>query len=233
MFGNLFSARRLKWRGPLESRAAQILRGKNFISGKQSSGVWRRNAPSVGKVVLRYGEETLINCASQNRDRAANWFLVWIFGLSLRKQREFTEGHQFPIICFDSGSDEDPVDRNWWIRESENYWADRDYGDNGYWLMDFSGKFSGMNWNDQEQKIRRSGELRAPELLVAEAAISILQVHQMSVILDWFHFGPTIDSQGRRIRIGEFNGRGMVIVGEPKNVDDVMLRVVTLYPRDF
>jgi hypothetical protein len=227
----------LLWQGPLMSFAHARLGEQRMVIANQATGVWRKNAPSPAKVAIRYTEATIENCVAENIGGKAQWVLVWTLGLSLRAQLNTIEAHRYALQCFDVSRESA---RHWWTSESEMHWAQRGAEEGGYRLLDFSGRFGDMPWREQEARIVGLGSVvRAAEATVAEAAISFVITRESALDFDmfpmshWFHWGPSRDSQGRRVRIGEFNGRGMVIGAESEDNYDPRLRVVLERKLDF
>jgi len=215
-----------EWRGPLISQAIEILGPECVVTGKQAAQAWGKNAPSLGRVSLRYHRATLEQCAAENV-RGTRWFLIWFFGLSLRKQREWAEGHNGQIMYFERD------DQEWWTFPDENLWADADE-QSGYRLIDYSGRFGGIPHSGQSEAISRLGGCeRASLSFVSEGMISIKRVCDLSVLPDWYHWSGIKDSQGKFIYLGQFAERGMWIQSESLENNDPRLRVCISRIPDF
>ncbi len=199
-----------QWRGPLveQARRSDVLDIPRVVSLVQAAKAWEDTLCPVEAVPLRYEMATLINCANENKAKKAWWFLVWCFGFSLRKQRERIEEWHLPESRRYFDSDE------WWLGLSENRWADKNYR-GGYYLIDFYQRFCGMTWQAQEGAIRKLGSVRrAPEAMVAEAAITLHRTGRGHFLRDWYHWGSFLDSSKRRIYIGNLDiAKGLYIGG--------------------
>ncbi|MBM3257472.1 MAG: hypothetical protein FJY98_04095 [Candidatus Liptonbacteria bacterium] len=206
------------WQGPLVESARSILKPERVLSAKQAAIVWRMEAPPPEKIMLRYTRATLINCATENRTREYMWYLVWLFGFSLRAQRARTGEFRFKSPCFD-------LEQDWWLDPSENFWANR-YFPEGYYLIDLSGKGEDMPHDAQEEKIKALGVVkRARSAMVTESAIGLREDRKTSLLGNWYHVGER-DPQGKLVICGKFNGRkGFWIEREDPQNHDPNLRV--------
>lgn len=217
------------WQGPLMEQAIAALRKERVLTASQAGLIWHESSPPADRVVLRYHRETFLNCMAENKAREAMWVLVWLFGFSLRAQRARAGENRFRTPVFDSDPD------CWWLDRSENPWVNRKFP-GAYYLINFEGKFGGMPWKEQEENIHAlGGVFRAREAMITEAAIGFRQARHFPLLANWYHWGPSRDSQKRRVYVGQFDNRGFWIQGEeedPEKPDD-RLRVCLVKSWEF
>ncbi len=162
----------------------------------------RAQARGETEFPLRYSEVTLRACAEENANGAADWRLVYLRGNSLRTERERVGTERKRQPCFDP-------DYTWWLGESENSWASVDF-EPGYYLIDFAGRFGRTAWADQDVAIVKLGPqfVRAHEAMVTEAAMRVREATGEHLLRDFWHWGCSLASDGRRVCVGYFARRG-------------------------
>jgi len=188
-----------------------ILGDKKVVTAEQAAELWRFSPPA--NVPVHYALETLESCAKKNQ-QGCKWWLVYINGLSLLKQREIigTDSKHSPYF-FD-------FDEEWWERESNEEWVAYKFPHEGYYLFDLSGDFGSKDFFGQDLYIdsrRRQGEkvIRTDVQILCEALASIYYTHHF-MPMDCSHRGDKLDSQNSRSRIGVFaNQKGGISVCTP------------------
>ena len=178
-----------------EQLAIKIL-GKDkvvtFSEVCQAWGIGVSKIPSIS-----FPEEVLQQAAAENEAGEVDWRLVYVFGLSLRQQRDLR------------GTDT----KDWWLGSDEDSWAAKG-AVAGYYLLNFHVQFTGMTWRAQQDEISRlSDQERAPEQIVSEAMLSVFMTTGQRLLKVCFHWGPSLDSSGGRVVVGVFD-RGGLSVGD-------------------
>ncbi|HDQ22817.1 MAG TPA: hypothetical protein ENN28_02460 [Candidatus Uhrbacteria bacterium] len=182
-------------------QAINILGQNKVITAEQAAKAWSIEEPQ--NAAIRYSEATLLTCAEQNKS-GEDWRLVYCHGLSLREQRDKRGTSQNSQPCFYKGN-------TWWLEHSEDKWASHK-AQTGYYLINFRGQFSDMNWNEQEQEITKLGKEyeRCHEAVFNETILTIFMVNNGERIAeDWWHWGISLDSFGNRVRVGNFDAHGL------------------------
>ena len=185
-----------------EMKAIEILGKAKVITAFQAEKTWPGR--TVGEFPIRYSEDALRECAEANAKGEADWRLVYIHGVSLRRQREILGVSCKRQPCY--------YDNNWWLGNRDDEWA-LFQPESGYYLLDFKGRFGRTSWQNQEDKIAELGpELeRAHETVVSEAAISFYQVSKERLLGIWYHWGRSLDSDGDRVLVGFFVSEGWFV----------------------
>lgn len=175
------------------ARAVNILGSGKVLTAEQAAKAQQMPVPQ--NVTIRYTKETLRECAKANAENGTDWRLVYLFGFSLRNERQKFGINTKSQPCFHK-------DSTWWLEKSEDAWA-TEKPDSGYYLIDFMGRFSRTSWINQEAAIEKLGNEfeRANERAVAEAIISIFQTTGERLLEDWWHWGRSLDSDGGRVDV--------------------------------
>lgn len=131
----------------------------------------------------------LRECGVANQYGQSDWWLVWCKGLSLYSQcmqRGVTRTQQ---PCFYKPHAEKL------IRPGDYPWA-ADTCEPGYYLIDFAGRWRGMDWHAQENELMELKNpflVRASVSIVTEAAFSVYDEHHERLLRSWKHYGPLED----------------------------------------
>ena len=187
--------------GPTIVRAINILGQGKVVTAEQASKSWGLETPK--SATIRYGEETLRECAKENQSGQSDWRLVFINGLSLREQREIRGTDKTKQSCF--------CNNDWWLKSCEDGWAKKN-PQPGYYLINFRGQFANMNWHAQEKAIVELGPgfERCHEAIFAEAILTIYTVNNGERIAEnWWHWGISATSYGHRVFVGLFDSGGL------------------------
>lgn len=183
--------------------AAKILGLSKIVGYQQALNAWNLKLSKHGDPIMPFSKETLKQCAKENLT-GADWHVVWINGLSLRKQEKIRGRNKKKQPCF-------YPDWTWWLEKQQDVWANQSVIA-GYRLFDFSGRFSNMYWQVQEDEIKKLGENyeRAEEQAVTEACFTIYLVSgkKESLLTNWYHCGGLSPADGRHICVGCFNEGG-------------------------
>jgi hypothetical protein len=164
--------------------------------------------------VIRYTEETLRECATQNHSGQADWRFVYVHSLSLREQRKFIGTNLQNQPCFHN--DSMFFGGDWWVGpdwyDPENKWA-TSQPEAGYYLIDMQGRFNSTNWHDQDVLISKMGDVyeRADERVLSQALISIFKIYGERLHTGTYHWGWMEDSGGFRVWVGYFVADGLHI----------------------
>lgn len=185
-------------------RALSILGDRKVLTADQASKA--QNQPVPENVPIRYSEATLRECAEQNRTAGTDWRLVYVFGLSLREQREMKGVNSDHQPCF--------YNLDWWLKKEEDDWATQK-PESGYHLTDFNGRWGRTSWQNQENEIKKLGSdyERTHEAVVSESILSIYQTTQERLLENWYHWGKNRDSCGSRVCVGGFGQGGLDVDG--------------------
>lgn len=203
-----------------ERMAANIL-GFDKVAGYfATSQAWKdRMVEAIP--TMPFSEETLRHCAEEN-EKGADWRVVYILGRSLREQKKTMGTNRKKQPCFDSNS-------TWWLEPAQDVWANQSVAA-GYRLFDFSGRFSNMQWQTQEDEIKKLGDCyeRAEEQAVAEACLTIYMVSgkKERLLTNWYHWGRLLAAGSSRVHVGRFGGNGFRVNNCWGDHPDDVLRVV-------
>lgn len=169
-------------------RAEEIM-GNHFVSMEDAALAQRQSLRK--NAIIHYSERVLRAAAEDNRNGVADWWLVYIFGTSLNALR----------LRFSLGRAHFTSNDLW--RNPSNAWADVMPVD-GYYLLDMKGRFRSLSWDNQEREIKRLGAeySRAHEAVVTEAAFTLLNLRDIRIAMDWYHWGCSLDSTDWRVRVG-------------------------------
>jgi hypothetical protein len=185
-----------------EKRAIAILGKAKVVTASEAAQKWDMGLPEVPSVP--FSKEVLKQCATENEAGQADWRLVYVFGLSLRQQRELrgTDPDQQPCFC----------DNPWWLKKSENTWATKGT-DPGYRLLNFKLQFTDTTWKEQGKAVAKLGEdyERAEEAAVAEAVLSVFMTTGERLLETSYHRGHALDSDGHRVVVGNFVSDGLIV----------------------
>lgn len=181
-----------------------IPRSRRYRDNFQSPKKVLTQGQAKGEVELpiRYSEDTLRVCARENAEQRRDWRLVYLRGNSLREERERVGDNRKRQPCFDK-------DYKWLLETSEDEWATEKFKQ-GYYLIDFNGRFGRTSWQDQENAIAKLGAEfeRAHEAMVTEAVLRIFEATGERLLPNWYHWGCSLDSYGRPVCVGDFDSGG-------------------------
>jgi hypothetical protein len=191
-----------------ELMASSILGSGKMIGYRDATRAWNANLLET-EPDLPFSEATLTQCAEENK-KGADWRVVWVNGLSLRKQREFQGFNRRKQPCFDP-------DYTWWMDNAQDPWANQTV-EAGYRLLDFSARYRNMTWAAQSDEIAILGEdyERAEEQAVAEATFTIYLASgakKERVLRNWYHWGRLRTDGGPRVSVGHFDEDGFRVDG--------------------
>lgn len=198
--------------------AVSILGEGKVLTAAQAAKAQGREAPEDAPI--RWSEETLRLRAGSNGRGETDWRVVYEFGASLRESREQFGTDRNCQPCFHK-------ENTWWFRSAEDEWA-KFRPDGRYYLIDLNGRFDMLNWQRQEERIRKLGPQfrRAHEAVITEAAFLIFKVTGERLLETWYHWGRSLDSLGNRVLVGDFCPGGWHVGGRsPGWDDDTDLRV--------
>jgi len=183
---------------------------------------------TVGKVVkgppngvIEHTSIELRECGVANRFGQSDWRLVWCEGLSLYSQC-MTRGVTRTVQpCFYKPHAEKL------IKPGEYPWAAETH-EPGYYLIDFAGRWHGMDWYAQEDELaalKVTLMVRAPTSIVTEAAFAVFDTHNERMLSSWKHYGPLEDVEDGDdalcIATGCFYYDGWCVEeGDPTEVDE-------------
>lgn len=186
-----------------EAHAIEILGDRRVITAAQANAAW--NQPPSTNFQIRYSDEVLREAAESNARGETDFRLAYINAISLREMQLIVGTSTKRQPCFYKGS-------TWWLEDREDKWA-MERPEAGYYLVDFKGRFARISWHSQEKEIARLGDSyeRAHEAVVAEAIISIFQIHQERLLENWWHWGRSLDSDGDRVCVGRFGHSGFYV----------------------
>ena len=194
--------------------STRLLGDDKVISYKESTDLWKIKSLVQPSLAL-YPENLVAKCARDNKKKLSDWRLVYLHGLSINELISRIKKMGDPIkICKNPNWDKGFLSSYGKINQKS-----------GYFLIDFKGKFGGLNWNKQEQKIRKLPNcIRAPESHVLEALILFNLIKPTNLTKNLRHWGPSVDYlEDFRISISLSEGSllfidsGHVILGASKN----------------
>jgi len=199
--------------------ARKILGADKVYTGARVAKKW--SVELGADVPVRYTDADLVEAARENAAGTADWRVVRVLGLWSPRElhaRFGTDPKSQP--CFYKNS-------TWWLGKSEDKWATRKPTP-GYYLFDFSGKWGSMSWDAQEVQITASGPdfERADEAALTEAVFTIFQLTGERLLENWYHWGPTLDSDGDRVYVGNFDRGGLDVGRDHPGCSGGNLRVV-------
>ncbi|MFH1759222.1 MAG: hypothetical protein ABH822_01515 [Patescibacteria group bacterium] len=203
--------------------AVEILGETKVITSRQAASILPPGKASlpVTNNHIPYTRDRLVLEADNNTIGTDNR-LVYHFGLSLWEWLGILgdDSHIATNIKYDL-SDKAHFDKRhgFWTAPTERYWATK-VSPAGFYLVNFKGCWGRKTWAEQEKEIANfSGDYylrlhtRAPEDVVVQAVFAICKTHGERLLQDWSHWGPSRDSLGRRVSVGNFNP-GMVVKSE-------------------
>lgn len=115
-------------------------------------------------------------------------------------------------------------DQDWYLNEP----FAKEKPESGIYEIDFDGKFGKMAWDEQEKKIPK-GWQRAHEAIIIEAVLTHYKETGERLLEDWYHWGPSLGSYGKRVIVGCFDSGGLYVRGCRPAWDDFgFLRVCLL-----
>ncbi len=150
----------------------------------------------------------LQDCAKANWLGHSDWRLAWCEGRTLASQLKRWEISPTSQPCCHAPSakflDEDTYP--WMFQE----------GTPGYYLIDFAGRYRGLEWGDQEDElVAEFGTklfARAPEQCVMEAAFAFFMRNGGERLLEYdYHWGAIEDASESRCAVGVFDDKGWSI----------------------
>lgn len=207
-------------------RAINILGANKVVTAQQRFEAFNDAylaAVAKGEVnqAIRYTKNILHGCAESNKAGHTDFRLVYLTGLSLRELRE--------KIGVDKANQPCVYNNDWWLKPVEDRWA-TEKPESGYHLIDFNGRFPRTRWDVQEQEIGKLVNYeRAHEAHVAEAIVTIFKITGERLLVNWYHWGRSLVSDGFRVCVGRFvtDGLGVGVVHPSVGSDD-NLRVCLL-----
>ncbi|MDO8581438.1 MAG: hypothetical protein Q7S16_01055 [bacterium] len=226
LFRKVFDLVEAETGGPSSARmvslkiARKILGSNRVYAGARVAKKW--NVELGDDLPIRFTEADLQNAALDNASGKADFRLVRVLGRwSMRElhARFGIDPKKQPCFFKDS---------KWWLGSSEDKWANRKPTP-GYYLFDFAGKWGSTSWDVQDVHIQASGSdfERADEVALVEAVLTIFQLTQERLLENWYHWGPTLASDGLRVCVGDFDDDGLHVDWHHPGYDDSgFLRVV-------
>lgn len=139
--------------------------------------------------MIEHTDVELKECGIANAYGQSDWHFVWCAGISFYSQCMMRGVSRTAQPCFYKNH----ADKL--IKPGEYPWA-ASVGESGYYLIDFAGRWRDMDWYAQEDAIARLGNkflVRAPSLIVTEAAFAIFDAHGGRPLFGWKHYGPLED----------------------------------------
>ncbi len=180
--------------------AIEIFGKDKVITAEQAAKAWELEVRA--DVEIRYSEETLRHCATQNRADQADWRLIFVNGLSLHQQRE--------KLGVDSENQPGFSINVWWLKYFEDCWA-KIRPEAQYYLVNMKPQFADMDWYSQERIIDRLVKEydRCNEAVFAEAILTVFMISGERITDHWYHWGRSRSVFGDHITIG-FHSSGEV-----------------------
>lgn len=203
---------------PTVQECADILGKRNVVSLHQAASLWNWGiTPTDSDDDVRFSQEILDGCARENRDREADWRLVYVFGFSMLEQRKIRKERpnmhlpNFGLPCFQYQPRDSNCIPEWETKEVVS----------GYRLFNFQPQIpTGMDWDKQETAIARlDGNFeRAEEQAVTEAVFSIYMASGEALLGETCHWGRSGTYTSDRACVGMFR-KGQMSVNAYKRKD--------------
>ncbi|MCX6740131.1 MAG: hypothetical protein NTZ49_02800 [Candidatus Parcubacteria bacterium] len=187
------------------AQATEILGKKKVISAETAANAWQQAVSA--DICICFSEETLRQCAGENKTGDHDWRLIFIHSLSLYAMHKIRGTDPSNQPCF--RKDE------WWLRQPEEEWASFK-PTAGYYLIDLQGQNNGMDWFAQEQEIAKLGPeyLRLHETIFIQIMFTAYMTNNGERIFQGgWHWGVALSYSGERIIVGDFVGMGPDISG--------------------
>ena len=184
-------------------RMAQEILGEDRVVCRQSACFIRNVDQPETEPAMLYSEDILRECAEANASGTANWRFAYATGLNLRSQCKLIGCSHEKQPCFDP-------DWTWWLESHQDSWAKKPALP-GYRLLDFTKRFSYLNWDVQGKEIAKLGDQfeRAEEQTVAEICFSTFLMNKEERLLpNWYHWGKLRSARGRHVCVGHFDRLG-------------------------
>jgi len=146
-----------------EKQAITILGGTRVVAKDEAAEVWGSEPSPITSIP--FSLTILQECAEENREKEAEWWLVYLFGFSIKDQLEkIQEVYHDNPLRFSATS-------------PEGLWSDREEPE-GYYLINFRAAFPSTYWQVQEERIAAelTGCMRTPDALITGAAATIIEV---------------------------------------------------------
>lgn len=180
------------------ARAVNILGAGKVLTAEQAAKAWNVAVPENARI--RYTEARLRQCAEENRTKGMNWRLVYVYGISLREQREKVGTDKTSQPCYYANT--------WWLERSEDAWA-CEKPEAGYYLVDFNGRW-GRSWQKQDEEIAKLGPEfeRAHEAVVSEASLAFFKTTGERLLETYGNWGRSLSFRGYRVCVGGFDSDG-------------------------
>jgi len=181
--------------------AEKVLGVNKVISSNQAASAWWQG-PEKGiwpgmevlenLVKIRYSKATLRKAAKENKNKKADWRLIYIDGLSLYEQYK-RKSRLFRKFV------------TWWLEFKHDKWG-KFKPIAGYYLINFRGQFGKMKYEDQEQEISRLGSKykSCQEAVFIEAILTISLINKEKIAGNWGHRGGLV-YDGEQVIVG-YNG---------------------------
>ncbi len=213
-------------------RAANILGAEKMVYLQESHRFWKvyYDAEEYDRLsgYVRYSEKTLREAAQQNKQCTANWYLIYIIGLTLPEQvtKIGTSSKRQPCFYLD----------DFILSEQEKVWTEKKTTNGDYYLINFGGNgTSELDRPAQLKKIEELGpgyEVVDPHMF-AEAVISIDKKHKVRIPDIWYHRSLVRNFEDNRdIVVGEFNELGLKVQTIPSSWGE-SCRMITYKKHDF
>lgn len=185
---------------PLD-RAIRLLGSCRVVTAEQWCEAWGREIADNGSRDLCFSERLLQSAADSNKAGTTDYRLVYCGGISLHEQWEILGDLKSP-----------PYFRQDYKYLLSGKWA-KHQPKPGYRLLDYKPRLFGYTWYYQEKEIAQLGEgfSRAHGAEVTEGCFSFYKVWQIRLMQTVRHWGPSKDSEGIHITVGEFQEKGIVM----------------------
>jgi|GEM_PF-5466829 len=209
-------------------KAFELLGEDRVVTPRMVAEIYKvAKSQNVG--LIPYSEQTLKDCARQNKRGKAIWYLVWFSGRSLVDQLNAQTAAGFSQF----------KENHWWVSEEERTWSNF-RPQPGFQLINF--KFDGSVLRDTDYRFWRekmingilaqgAGFVPAHEAIVNEAVFMIrrLQIEETDISVEYLCIGPpsgppyyTVFTGGKMLVIKNATGPGkMATIMTPEYVPKI------------
>ncbi len=186
---------------------------QNVVSAIEASDAWNGILPEGDLTVVRgYSADDIARCAMENETINANWRLVYLYGWRPYDLYQMFGKSSRPRFS-DRAIDGIPnVQKLLKVHKRETCLPQ-------YLLIDMSGRFGFMKWDDQERAMMKTDKrfMRASEAHVAETYALFSKV-KGEELLNFDHWSDAEDDRERKLAIGRHNDRsGLMLYYLPKS----------------
>jgi hypothetical protein len=200
------------------SKAKKILGRRNVITVSGFNRAWNHNHNLAGAEIM-YSEEDLSWAAYRNKSEGDDWRLCYYGGQPIWKVQEIIGSNERHQPCFNKNLPHlyDEIDQL--VGEKTASWL-RDYPPFGYYLVNFKGLFSGLKYQDQENKITDKFGAdfeRTDPHVFTEAAMTIFMLTGERIAEKWHHRSAACDVGGKHIYVGGFGTNGWSVGNAPNH----------------